>query len=341
MKIYGYFSLVQYHPTLADNPTPVEFAYSLGLSDLLLTRKEVDTLVMNFVQKYDARSYFDIPEDVISAIFNITNGHPGLCRFILRWLRDHFREGTRTTPTEEILRFLASSSLRTSITSTSRAFYWTENWHPSEDEADFIRKMLFICRDNDFHPFDGDSIAKRFIKSGVFATDSTNGNMKFSAPITRIILSHRLFTSSLAKSPTTSFEDFLTRTIERFCPTKLINSLGKGVNSYLLERTWQMEWYRSATTVVPMDATVSADVGPVFGSSGFLDFYVNGSHSWGIELLREGDKLQEHANRFGTGGTYSNIPLKKWAVLDFRCQLKEVRDPKQNFWYVCYSDDYY
>ena len=57
-------------------------------------------------------------------------------------------------------------------------------------------------------------------------------------------------------------------------------------------------------------------------------------------MLREGNKLQEHANRFETGGIYSNIPLKKWAVLDFRCDSKEVRDPKQNFWYVCYSVDY-
>ena len=81
-------------------------------------------------------------------------------------------------------------------------------------------------------------------------------------------------------------------------------------------------------------------MGPVFNSSGFLDFYVNGCHSWGIELLREDDKLQEHANRFLTNGRYSKIPLKKWAVLDFRCHSKEVRDPKQNFWYVCYSDDY-
>jgi hypothetical protein len=116
--------------------------------------------------------------------------------------------------------------------------------------------MLFICRDNDFYPVDVDSkldIVKRFIKSGVFATNSTNGKMKFSAPITRIILSHCFFTSSLARSPTTNFEDFLTRTIERFSPSKLINSFGKGIDSRLFERIWQMEWYRTATTVVPID----------------------------------------------------------------------------------------
>jgi hypothetical protein len=55
---------------------------------------------MNFVQQCN---YFNIPDKVVEAIFNITNGHPGLCRFILRWLRDHAREGTRTMSTTEIL----------------------------------------------------------------------------------------------------------------------------------------------------------------------------------------------------------------------------------------------
>ena len=36
--------LGMYHPTLVDNPTPAEFAHALGLND---------TLVMNFVQKYN------------------------------------------------------------------------------------------------------------------------------------------------------------------------------------------------------------------------------------------------------------------------------------------------
>ncbi|RGB41117.1 hypothetical protein C1646_810894 [Rhizophagus diaphanus] len=111
--------------------------------------------------------------------------------------------------------------------------------------------MLFICRDNDFHHVDVDlnfDIAKRFIKSGAFA-----------------------------RSLKINFKDFLVRTIERL-PSKLINSLGKGIDSYLFKRGWQMEWDRTATTVVPMDATVNADVDKVFGSSEFLDSYINGNY---------------------------------------------------------------
>ncbi|KAF8437406.1 hypothetical protein BGX38DRAFT_1211648, partial [Terfezia claveryi] len=70
--------------------------------------------------------------------------------------------------------------------------------------------------------------------------------------------------------------------------------------------------YKAATTAVPRHATVSADVGAIFGSVGYLDFYVNGDLNWGIELLREGDRMKQHAKRFIEDGAYAVIPLKEW-----------------------------
>jgi len=60
-------------------------------------------------------------------------------------------------------------------------------------------------------------------------------------------------------------------------------------------------------------ATISPDVGPIFGSTGFLDFYVNSGLEWGMELLHEGDRMENHAKWFVSGGTYEEIPLKHWA----------------------------
>ncbi|RHZ47779.1 hypothetical protein Glove_567g20 [Diversispora epigaea] len=90
----------------------------------------------------------------------------------------------------------------------------------------------------------------------------------------------------------------------------------------------------------PENASISADVSPVFGSVGFPDFYVNGDVCWGIELTREGDRLREHAKRFEKGGKYANIPLKDWVIIDFRHHSKDVRELKPNFWYVLYEDDF-
>jgi hypothetical protein len=48
-----------------------------------------------------------------------------------------------------------------------------------------------------------------------------------------------------------------------------------GMTLRLLERIWQMEFYRSAMQVLPTDVYILPDVGTVFGTAGYVDFYVN------------------------------------------------------------------
>ncbi len=66
-----------------------------------------------------------------------------------------------------------------------------------------------------------------------------------------------------------------------------------------------MEFYRAAASLLSSKQMISPDVGYVFGSNGYLDFYVNGKLQWGIELLREGQKEKEHSDRFKKGGAYA------------------------------------
>jgi hypothetical protein len=51
---------------------------------------------------------------------------------------------------------------------------------------------------------------------------------------------------------------------------------------------------------------------------GYVDFYINGSYSIGIELTRDGQNLKLHADRFVGSGLYAPLKLKSWAVVDFR-----------------------
>ncbi|CAG8471478.1 20193_t:CDS:2 [Racocetra fulgida] len=316
-----------YHPTLDPQVTPMEIHNTLGLNALLLTWDEVQQLITNYIQRHATLGSpnFNIPEPVQKAIFNLTGGHPGLCRFILTALRNQFRENGNAM---EMLRFLASSSLRDSILGIARAFHWIRDWNITEEESEFIRRKLLYQSNAPFHAdYVLNPVVKKFVKIGLFSTVGPNEQMQFSAPIMRVIPSHYLFTApiKLGPSPTRTFDEFLMRTIELMSAYNLHQSLGNGCgnNSYLYERSWQMEWYRTATTVVPVGTSISADVGAVFGSVGFLDFYVNGEHCWGVELTREGNRLNEHATRFEIDGTYNDIPLKQWAILDFRHHSKK------------------
>ncbi|CAG8774817.1 9208_t:CDS:2, partial [Cetraspora pellucida] len=335
-----------YHPTLDPQMTPVDL-HTLGLNALLLTWEEVHQLIIIYIQRHATLGSpnFNIPEPVQKAIFNLTGGHPGLCRFILTALRNQFRENGKTV---EMLRYLASSYLRDGITATARAFHWIRGWNLTNDESEFIRKKLIFYQTS--NPFPADCISypvtKKFIKLGLFSTIDSNEQIQFSAPIMRVILSQRLFTSpvNFGSLPAKTFDEFLMRTIERMNPSKLSESFGKGYaetyGNLGNNLSWQMEWYRTATTVVPEGTSISADVGAVFGSAGFLNFYVNGELCWGIELIREGDRLKKHAERFEQGGEYANIPLKDWAIIDFRHYTKQIRELKPNFWYVLYMDNY-
>src|SRR5205085_1338549 len=125
--------------------TPVEFRHTLGLNNLLLGWEELNQLTTNFIQLHTLQGseLFSIPKPIQRAILNLTGGHPGICRLILSSFRNHFRTYDETA---DMLRYLASSELRNSITDYSRAFFWIAEWKPTDDEADFIRNILLSCR---------------------------------------------------------------------------------------------------------------------------------------------------------------------------------------------------
>ena len=59
----------------------------------------------------------------------------------------------------------------------------------------------------------------------------------------------------------------------------------------------------------------SSDDGIITGE---LDFYLNGSLRWGIELLVGGVGVGEHIHRFADDGKYAKLKVKDYAVVDFR-----------------------
>ena len=108
----------------------------------------------------------------------------------------------------------------------------------------------------------------------------------------------------------------LRRILELFQPQSLSNSLSVGRNGNLYERIYQDEFYRSCFLIAPTKC--HPDVGAIYGSTGYLDFYIDGDIQLGFELLRNGVKIDKHMIRFDPeNGIYKDIPLRDYAVLDF------------------------
>jgi hypothetical protein len=146
-----------------------------------------------------------------------------------------------------------------------------------------------------------------------------NGKLDFASPYLRALYLQRRW-GNKATSPPQNFKSFLIDTFANMNAETIRNSYCIGTDKRLLERAWQMEFYRAATQVLPPNVFISPDVGTHFGSRGYIDFFVDDNRGWAIELLRDGDNASNHKRRFEEGGIY--VPImdasKEWAIIDIR-----------------------
>jgi len=88
----------------------------------------------------------------------------------------------------------------------------------------------------------------------------------------------------------------------------------------------------------------------LFGVEGFLDLYVSEPWCWGFELLRDGEGINEHFNRFLEGGRYFKMrergQLKQMVLLDMRSDTtgapRSFTSSDSDVWVirVCFCDSY-
>nr|CAG8433002.1 7452_t:CDS:2 [Entrophospora candida] len=227
-----------HHPTYKIM-TPMTFPDSLGLSSLHLIEDE-------FGWSQACMSKSD-KGDSSSALLNLYQKFPN-----------------GGSP-EDMLKHLASKIFLNHL-SSSHALYWVHNWQPTDQEATFLHRLLLKCDpDSTFEFIDciGNPTIEIFLKIGIIIEDYSYEKMYFAAPIMRIVLSNQLFTApvNMQNLPTKTFDELLVWTIERISSSVLKNSFGQGYDSYLLEQTWQMEWYCTAKSAIPENPTISPDGG--------------------------------------------------------------------------------
>ncbi|KAJ7749284.1 hypothetical protein DFH07DRAFT_961794 [Mycena maculata] len=165
-------------------------------------------------------------------------------------------------------------------------------------------------------------------------------------------LQRGLLQLSLRPPPFDGLDDIATlfsliiKVIKLFNPNHL--SSPRRVNDSLhdppLEATFQHEFYRCLYQLRPR-ALISPQYSTATGHTptGRLDFLVHrqeadDSRSWGIELLRERDRVLEHAHRLDPGGAYNSMisdGMTEFSIIDFRTSVKP-----QHLVYAVFSDAY-
>jgi len=86
------------------------------------------------------------------------------------------------------------------------------------------------------------------------------------------------------------------------------------------ETLYQDEFYRALTSLLGNGVGISSKWSR--GNDGRVDFWISGP-KWGVQVLRDGDRLKDHCDRFLPGGKYypwiESGSISDWIVLDCRC----------------------
>lgn len=122
------------------------------------------------------------------------------------------------------------------------------------------------------------------------------------------------------------------KTIRRFQPSQLADATRSMAGNLLpLEDQYQKEFYRCLFPILDGHLIMSPEfmirTGPKVGT---IDFLIAGK-KWGLELLRERDRLVEHMKRFEPGGQYHSMvqsrKMEQYIVLDFANTAPKKRHP--------------
>ena len=94
-------------------------------------------------------------------------------------------------------------------------------------------------------------------------------------------------------------------------------------NASFVEAQYQEEFYRSLYSLTGGACCISPEYGgkTSFPKKGRIDFFIS-NMGWGIELLRDGDRIDGHVSRFQEGGAYhpwlASGDMKEYVILDCR-----------------------
>lgn len=307
---------------------------------LFYNRNEYQDIVDGYCSRDQIE--FVLAADAKECIYRITNGHPEATSAVLEYVRKFHRAELRRTKkrnhqgksvialcdildtlndNEKLLSHLQSQTFCRSLPGPS----FTCPLHPSQ------RAVLHDVLKNRSIPFDERNEAMQFcVERGWVHTDlSLEGGpvCVFASPLHERFIEYIWGSYQPKPFPKTRFP-----TIQALCIAVLRGfsqaALGQtrdgrriGCSGYQRppEAAFQDEFYRSFLDLVEPGVGICSE----WTGSGEsrVDFLIP-DIKWGVELLRDGDRLKQHCDRFKAGGAYhpwiKNGLMRDWLILDCR-----------------------
>lgn len=250
-------------------------------------------------------------------ITNASGKHAGILRFYLTQVQRFVTRGEATTA-DHVMAHLMSPQCAWALREGTRIFAW----RLGDEYKRLLERVIFAGKVGYLLDSAATDQAETLIRAGILVLVPGN-RLCFSAPAVRqVVLLHYL---APARSPlqgvaVDDLKGFFLRALPRIDPVRLRESYALGADGFPSEACWQYVICCILNAALP-EGCVSPEVGHVFDSKGRVDFYVNTSYGWGIELTREHDRLQQHYARFQPKGTYYRMleqkVIRHWLLIDF------------------------
>lgn len=118
---------------------------------------------------------------------------------------------------------------------------------------------------------------------------------------------------------------------------------------------WQVEMYEALKAITSKGVTISVNVGPSMETHGWIDLYIDDNTGWGLEVVRESNKLLEHLNRYNNKYKPIVDKSKKIINIDFVSQASSSKQKIDNnfatfdsfkfsdkieYFYICFDPTY-
>jgi hypothetical protein len=163
------------------------------------------------------------------------------------------------------------------------------------------------------------------MKAGILALGNDRYTLQFSSPLALKYYSKWFFPNRSCTKPS-SLRSLIVNAIGNMSASLLQQST-VNQDDFPKEATFQHLFMEGLALSTEPTCVICPELSKVFPPPtcasterihGEVDFYLNGTLRWGLELLVNGDRITEHIDRFGSNGKYSLLAVNDYAVIDFR-----------------------
>jgi len=305
--------------TAEDSPAVFTELATLQRNDFLLTDDEALSLIRLEPPTGLALS---LRYDVVEAVMiKECNGLVAALRISITHLNKHFSDHNPVNE-EEVLQAYFSAKL---VPKLDRCFTYR-----GSIAGQFHQFLVGLMTRTTQLPVveDDKELYERLVKCGVLA--KFDGAVGFASPLASRYITSVMFPDRCApeNSPKT-LELLIVGAIKLWSANSLRKSVAQKGDT-CKEAVYQHQLLHGLHQLTSASSSICPELSRVFpdvntSSSqatatilGALDFYINGTSRWGIELLINGDRIQEHWSRVAQGGKYARLNVKDYIVVDFR-----------------------